>query len=128
MFGVEEIKTVQYMPTSHPFVERLIGTVRCELLDQVLFWNAHDLERRLETFRQYYNNERGHCGVAKISPERKAGEGGDAVLPLIIGGKIIVVDYLSCPLLLRFEFRIERQTAYEGVVKVSQTHTDLGMI
>src|SRR5205823_14850682 len=42
---IEEIKTVPHVPSSHPFVERLIGTVRREFLDQVPFWNACDLER-----------------------------------------------------------------------------------
>jgi hypothetical protein len=31
-------------PLSHPFVERLTGTVRREFLDQTLFWNSVDLE------------------------------------------------------------------------------------
>ena len=39
---------------SHPFVERLIGTVRREVLDQMFFWNAFDLTRKLEMFRRYY--------------------------------------------------------------------------
>ena len=34
---VTEIKTVPYVPLSHPFVERLIGTVRREYLDRTLF-------------------------------------------------------------------------------------------
>jgi len=33
---VKEIKTVSYVPLSHPFVERLIGTIRREYLDQTL--------------------------------------------------------------------------------------------
>jgi hypothetical protein len=33
---VQEIKTVPYVPLSHPFVERLIGTIRREYLDQTL--------------------------------------------------------------------------------------------
>jgi len=41
---IEEIKTVPYIPLSHPFVERLIGTIRREYLDQTLFWTAVDLE------------------------------------------------------------------------------------
>src|SRR6202022_3952967 len=32
---VEEIKSVPYAPVSHPFVERLIGTIRREYLDRV---------------------------------------------------------------------------------------------
>ena len=31
---VDELKTVAYTPTSHPFVERLIGTIRREFLDR----------------------------------------------------------------------------------------------
>src|SRR5215831_3538674 len=38
-----EIKTVPYVPMSHPFVERLIGTIRREYLDRTLFWRAIDL-------------------------------------------------------------------------------------
>ncbi len=47
ILDVEEIKAVPYVPLSHPFVERLIGTVRREFLDQSLFWNATDLQRKL---------------------------------------------------------------------------------
>jgi transposase InsO family protein len=40
ILGVTEIKTVPEVPLSHPFIERLVGTVRRELLDQIPFWNA----------------------------------------------------------------------------------------
>jgi len=40
---IEEIKSVPYAPMSHPFVERLIGTVRREYLDHTFFWNSIDL-------------------------------------------------------------------------------------
>ena len=45
---IEEIKSVPYAPVSHPFVERLIGTIRREYLDRMFFWNAVDLARKLE--------------------------------------------------------------------------------
>ena len=32
---IEEIKSVPHAPVSHPFIERLIGTVRREYLDHV---------------------------------------------------------------------------------------------
>ena len=51
---VDEIKTVPDVPVSHPFVERLIGTIRREFLDQVLCWNGRDLERKLAEFEAYY--------------------------------------------------------------------------
>ena len=47
----QEIKTVPYTPTSHPFIERLIGTIRREFLDHTRFWNAADLERKLADFQ-----------------------------------------------------------------------------
>jgi hypothetical protein len=34
---IEEIKSVPWAPVSHPFVERLTGTIRGEYLDRVLF-------------------------------------------------------------------------------------------
>ena len=36
ILGIEEIKSIPYVPISHPFIERLIGTVRCEFLDHTL--------------------------------------------------------------------------------------------
>src|ERR1700681_3835418 len=53
---IQEIKTVPHVPLSHPFVERLIGTVRREYLDHVLFWNTDDLERKLTEFQAYYKS------------------------------------------------------------------------
>ena len=44
---IQEIKTVPYVPLSHPFIERVIGTIRREFLDHVFFWNANDLEAKL---------------------------------------------------------------------------------
>jgi transposase InsO family protein len=53
-----EIKTIPYVPLSHPFMERLIGTLRREYLDHMLFWTTADLEDELLDFRIYFNN---HC-------------------------------------------------------------------
>jgi putative transposase len=60
IFEIDEIKTVPDVPLSHPFVERLVGTMRREFLDHVLFWNARDLERKLADFQIYYNAARSH--------------------------------------------------------------------
>ena len=48
ILDVKDIKTVPYVPLSHPFVERLIGTIRRECLDRTLFWTAADLEMKLD--------------------------------------------------------------------------------
>jgi putative transposase len=60
---VTEIKTVPYMCLlSHPFVERMIGTLRRECLDRTLFWTTTDLEAKLLDFQHYYNEHRTHAG------------------------------------------------------------------
>src|SRR5499433_2579680 len=65
---VEQIKTVPYVPLSNPFIERLIGTLRRECLDRLLFWTATDLETKLIAFRAYYNGYRSHAGLKGETP------------------------------------------------------------
>ncbi|MEH6593248.1 MAG: integrase core domain-containing protein [Halioglobus sp.] len=59
---IDEIKSLPHVPMSHPFVERLIGSVRRELLDQTLFWTSTDLENKLQNYQCYYNECRTHSG------------------------------------------------------------------
>jgi putative transposase len=66
---VKEIKTVPYVPFSHPFVERLIGTIRREHLDRTLFWTTADLETKLFDFQHYYNEYRAHAALNGRTPE-----------------------------------------------------------
>jgi transposase InsO family protein len=73
---IQEIKTVPNVPLSHPFVERLIGTMRREFLDFVPFRTSIDLERKLGSFRDYYNQARTHRsldGATPISSLRRRG-------------------------------------------------------
>jgi transposase InsO family protein len=69
---IDELKTVPYVPLSHPFVERLIGTVRREFLDFVPFWNARDLERKLQGFQAYFNHHRVHRALLGTTPDSRA--------------------------------------------------------
>ena len=69
---IEEIKSVPYALVSHPFIERLIGTVLREYLDQVFFWNAIDLRRKLDAFADYYNAHRVHRSLNGTTPIRRA--------------------------------------------------------
>ena len=65
-----EVKSVPYVPLSHPFIERLVGTVRREFLDHVPFWGIVDLERKLEHFKEYYNTNRTHRALDGTPPAR----------------------------------------------------------
>jgi putative transposase len=72
--GIDEIKSIPYTPVSHPFVERLIGTIRREYLDHTLFWNLRDLEKILTAFSQYYNQNRVHQSLAGDTPAVVSGD------------------------------------------------------
>jgi hypothetical protein len=64
------------VPLSHPFVERLIGTIRRECLDRTLFWTSADLELKLLDFQRYYNGHRTPGGLGGRPPGSSSGPGG----------------------------------------------------
>jgi hypothetical protein len=68
VLDIEEIKSVPHAPMSHPFIERLIGSIRCELLDHTFFWTATDLENKLCDYQWYYNESRTHSGRGGVTP------------------------------------------------------------
>jgi putative transposase len=68
VLDIEEIKSLPHVPMSHPFVERLIGSVRRELLDQTVFWTATDLENKLHDYQRYYNGHRCHTSRKGTTP------------------------------------------------------------
>jgi transposase InsO family protein len=68
ILDVAEIKTVPYVPLSHPFVERLIGTLSRECLDPTLFWTTADLESKRLDFKTYFNYHRTQSARAGRPP------------------------------------------------------------
>ena len=82
VLGITEIKTVPYVPISHPFVERLIGTIRREYLDHMLFWGRRDLERKLADFKTYYNEHRVHSPIGGTTPAGRTGDREPKILDL----------------------------------------------
>ncbi len=70
---IDDLKTVPHTPISHPLVERLIGSLRRELLDQVFFWNTVDLERKLRSLQLYYNHSRTHTSLDGNTPAERSG-------------------------------------------------------
>ena len=53
---------------SHPFVERLIGSIRRELLVNTFFWTTTDLQNTLCGYQQYYNKHRTQSGRDGVPP------------------------------------------------------------
>jgi len=73
ILGIDEIKTVPHVPISHPFVERLIGSVRREHLDHIFFWTSTDLNGKLRDYQNYFNRHRGHSSLDGGTPEEIKG-------------------------------------------------------
>jgi putative transposase len=73
VLGIEPVPILPGVPLSHPFVERLIRTIRQESLDKLLYWNAADLKQKLRLFQHCYNTNRVHQGLLGDTPEEEAG-------------------------------------------------------
>jgi len=69
-----EVKTVPHFRVSHPIVERLIGTIRREYLVLVPFLNARYLERKLSSFKDFYNDQRCHYALDGDTPNERTGK------------------------------------------------------
>src|SRR5438876_5582987 len=76
ILDVTEIKTVPYVPSSHPFVERLIGTVRRECLDRTLFWTTADLENKLLDFQNLLQPPSHAYRTGGTPPRRRTASSG----------------------------------------------------
>jgi len=109
---IDEIKSIPYVPVSHPFIERLIGTVHREYLDRVFSWNSVDLTRKLKAFQDYFNEFRVHRSLDGTPPAQRAGASPPkpAMLHPTAGGSI-AKDYFKPQWLLNCEFATHRYRA-----------------
>ena len=80
--GIEEIKSIPEIPWSNPYVERVIGSTRRECIDQVLFWNEEDLNRKLASYQKYFNEARVHESLNGMPPAQFRNEHDHNVIDL----------------------------------------------
>ncbi len=66
--GIEEVVTAPRSPWQNPYCERLIGSIRRELLDHVLVLNERHLMRLLRAYWDYYHDARCHQALAGDAP------------------------------------------------------------
>jgi hypothetical protein len=52
-------------------VERVIGTIRRECLDQLIVFNEASMYRHVKSFVAYYHESRTHLSLAKNTPESR---------------------------------------------------------
>ncbi len=65
---IAEVLTAPRSPWQSPYVERLIGSVRRECLDQVIVLSEESLRRILRSYVSYYHDSRCHLSLDKDSP------------------------------------------------------------
>ena len=69
--GIKELVTAPASPWQNAYVERLIGTIRRELLDNVVVINEQHLRRLLKSYAAYYNEWRTHRSLGADAPDRR---------------------------------------------------------
>ena len=70
--GIEEVLSAPRSPWQNPFCERVIGTLRRELLDNVIVLGEAHARGMLKEYARYYNGSRTHLSLVKDAPEPRA--------------------------------------------------------
>ena len=88
--GTKEVIIARRSPWQNPYAERVIGTLRRELLDHVIVMNERHLRRLLRRFvNEYYHRCRTQLSLGKDAPEARSIEppemGKVIELPLVGG-------------------------------------------
>jgi putative transposase len=88
--GVKEVIIAPRSPWQNPYAERVIGTLRRELLDHVIVLNERHLRRLLRTYvSDYYHSSRTHLSLDKNSPDPRSVEPpelGEVIELPLVGG------------------------------------------
>ena len=86
-FGIDEIVTVYRSPWQNGYVERVIGSIKRQCLDNVIILNGNHLRIILAEYFSYYNKYRTHLGINKDSPEGRPAqkEGQIEKIPIVNG-------------------------------------------
>ena len=69
--GIEEVKRAPRSPWQSPYVERLIGSIRRECLNDVIVLHEPHLRRILRSYVDYYHRWRVHRSLAMDAPESR---------------------------------------------------------
>ena len=67
--GITEVITAPRSPWQNAYVERVIGSIRCECLDPIVIFDERHLRRVLSSYGDYYRRTRTHLSLGKDCPE-----------------------------------------------------------
>ncbi|MBF0153634.1 MAG: transposase [Magnetococcales bacterium] len=86
--GIEEVITAPASPWQNPYAERMIGSIRRDVLDHIITLNEEHLRQTLANYFVYYHGFRTHLGLKKDCPDHRPVQPTDA-------GKIVAVPHLG---------------------------------
>ena len=66
--GIQELKTPYRTPCANGICERFMGSLRRECLDHILIYDGKHLQRVVQKYTNYYNQERPHQGIGQRIP------------------------------------------------------------
>ena len=70
--GIEEVLSTPRSPWQQAYIERVIGSIRRECLDQVIVFNEGSLRWTLASYCDCYHRSRMHLSLGKDSPETRS--------------------------------------------------------
>jgi putative transposase len=77
--GIRILRSPPQAPRANAICERMIGTLRRELLDRLLIVNERHLRQVLTDYLQHYNNARPHRGLGQLTPDQADSQRPDPV-------------------------------------------------
>ena len=86
--GTRIVRTAVQAPRMNAICERLVGTLRRELLDRVLILGEGHLYAVLAEYQVHYNTARPHQGIGQRVPDRKH-DGGHLTVADLDRGRIL---------------------------------------
>jgi putative transposase len=87
--GIEEVLIAPRSPWQHPSVERVIGSIRRDMLAHVVVLHERHLKRLLAEYVSYYHQFRTHLSLDMDCPQPRAvepPEAGEVIARPEIGG------------------------------------------
>jgi len=87
-FGIDALKTSYKSPWQNPYCERIIGSIRRELLHHVIVFNDNHLKKLLTEYIRYYNTNRPHQSLDGTSPDYREKQA-------LSDGKILTIPVLN---------------------------------
>ena len=75
--GIEPVKLPSRSPNLNAYAERLIGSIRRELLRHVIPLGERHLRWLLREYLEYYNHERPHQALGGVPPLPRDAANGD---------------------------------------------------